>query len=60
MLKGAIVGGFGVLAARLGYMQIVRGETYVKEASDNVVSWQELKPSRGLVVDRAGRHRAPP
>lgn len=55
MLKGAIVGGFGVLAVRLGYMQIVRGETYVKEASDNVVSWQELKPSRGLVVDRVGR-----
>ncbi len=55
MVKSAVVAGFSVLAARLGYMQIVKGSVYTEEAESNVVDWVELKPTRGLVFDRAGR-----
>ena len=34
IMKGAIVAGFGALAARLGYMQIVQGDYYQKETAD--------------------------
>ena len=55
MMKSAVVGGFGVLLGRLGYMQIGKGEDYEAAATTNITDWRELKPPRGLIVDRQGR-----
>jgi penicillin-binding protein 2 len=55
LIKGAVVGGFAVLAGRLAQMQLVRGESYTELAEANVVDWKERKPTRGLIYDREGR-----
>ena len=55
MFKTAIATGFGVLTARLAYMQIGHGTTYQQAAENNIVDWTPLKPARGLVYDREGR-----
>src|SRR5687768_2258000 len=55
LVKSAVVTGFAVLAARLAQMQIVRGDQYLAEAKDNVVTWKATKPIRGLIQDRRGR-----
>ena len=55
MMKSAVLGGFSILLARLGYMQISKGEDYQAAATTNITDWRELKPSRGVIVDRKGR-----
>lgn len=54
MLKGTLVGAFGVLAARLGYMQLVKGEHYTEESRDYTVRSLKVKAPRGLIFDRNG------
>jgi penicillin-binding protein 2 len=56
--RGAIVAGFSVLAARLGYMQVLKGERYRKEAVQNIRDEETLKPTRGVVYDRKNRELA--
>ena len=55
MMKSAVIGGFSILLARLGYMQIGKGADYQAAATTNITDWRELKPSRGVIVDRKGR-----
>ena len=55
LMKSAVVGGFSVLLGRLGYMQIGKGKDYEDAATTNITDWRELKPARGLIVDRQGR-----
>jgi penicillin-binding protein 2 len=55
MMKSAVLGGFSILLARLGYMQIGKGQDYQAAATTNITDWRELKPSRGVIVDRKGR-----
>ena len=57
LMKGAIVAGFATLAARLGYMQIVKGDYYQKETADTTQRWIPETPVRGLIFDRQGRLR---
>jgi penicillin-binding protein 2 len=56
--RGAIVAAFSVLAARLGYMQVLEGERYRKEAVQNIREEETLKPTRGVVYDRKNRELA--
>ncbi|HQY31230.1 MAG TPA: hypothetical protein PK691_08090, partial [Thermomicrobiales bacterium] len=55
MLKTAVFGGFGILTARMAYMQIGKGTSYQEAAENNIVAWTALKPPRGLIYDRQGR-----
>lgn len=55
MMKSAVVTAFGILLTRLGYMQIGKGHDYQAAATTNKTDWRELKPARGLIVDRQGR-----
>ena len=56
--RGAIVAAFSVLAARLGYMQVLEGERYRTEAVQNIRQDETLKPTRGVVYDRKNRELA--
>jgi penicillin-binding protein 2 len=56
--RGAIVAAFSVLAARLGYMQVLEGERYRTEAVQNIRQVETLKPTRGVVFDRKNREIA--
>lgn len=58
LMKTGLVGVFGTMAVKLGYMQLEQGETYKKQAEDNVISTQFLPAARGLIVDRKGRRLA--
>lgn len=58
MLKGAILTGFAALAARLGYMQIYKGDFYEERTANTTRQWQVEKPVRGLIVDRQGKSLA--
>ncbi len=55
MLKSGVVAAFSILLARLGYMQIGKGDDWSAAATTNKTDWRELKPTRGLIVDRQGR-----
>ena len=55
LMKSAVLGGFTMLLGRLGYMQIGKGKDYEDAATTNITDWRELKPARGLIVDRQGR-----
>lgn len=55
LIKGAISAAFLTFAARLGYMQIVQGQTYEKQATDNIQKFEQIKAPRGMIFDRAGR-----
>ncbi|NQY82604.1 MAG: penicillin-binding protein 2, partial [Alphaproteobacteria bacterium] len=54
MLGGAFVG-FGVLAARLFYLQIQQVEYYRTEAERNRTNLEILLPKRGAILDERGR-----
>ncbi|CAA9558660.1 MAG: Peptidoglycan D,D-transpeptidase MrdA [uncultured Thermomicrobiales bacterium] len=58
LAKGAVVAAFGALAGRLGYMQLIKGEEFVKQAEANTLSKGVLKPTRGVIYDRKGRELA--
>jgi penicillin-binding protein 2 len=53
--KAGVVGVFGVLAAKLGEMQVRKGESFKKQAEDNVLFSEVIQPARGLILDRKGR-----
>jgi len=43
-----------VLIARLGYLQIIRGAEYKKKSDINSIRYRQIKPLRGLIMDRNG------
>jgi penicillin-binding protein 2 len=53
--KAGVVGVFAVLAAKLGEMQVRKGESFKKQAEDNVLFSEVIQPARGLILDRKGR-----
>jgi penicillin-binding protein 2 len=54
ILGAAKLGFFGLLAARLYYLQVIESERYTTLAEDNRISVRLLAPPRGLIVDRHG------
>jgi penicillin-binding protein 2 len=52
--SGIIMAVFVVLAARLYYLQVVRGPEFEKLSEDNRVSLMRLRPPRGNIHDRYG------
>jgi len=43
-----------VLMVRLGYLQIIKGEEFKKKSENNSVRFRQIKPLRGLIMDRNG------
>ncbi len=58
LMKGAVVGGFAALAARLGYMQIMNADFYEAQTANMTQAWKVEKPVRGLILDRQSRSLA--
>ncbi|MDO9460352.1 MAG: penicillin-binding protein 2 [Alphaproteobacteria bacterium] len=61
--RAAILGGgqalmFGVLAARIYYLQVVESEQYKVLADENRISLRLLPPQRGRILDRYGEELA--
>ena len=56
--RSAVVAAFSVLAARLGYMQVLQGERYRSEAVQNIRQDETLKATRGVIYDRKHRELA--
>jgi len=55
VLLGAIgLGGMGVIAGRLYYLQFIRAKQYAMQAEDNRVKLQIVAPTRGKILDRNG------
>ena len=57
--KIRIVGGIFLIAVcvlmvRLGYLQIIKGEEFKKKSENNSVRFRQIKPLRGLIMDRNG------
>jgi penicillin-binding protein 2 len=50
----AVLAGFGLLAARLSYLQIVRHDDLRAQAESNRTSIVPIVPNRGLILDRNG------
>lgn len=46
---------FGVLAARLWYLQIFRGDIYKAESENNSIRQKEILAPRGMIRDRFGK-----
>src|SRR5680860_68779 len=53
--KAGVVAVFSGLAARLGFLQLVRGEDYKTQAADNVIRTEVIPAPRGMIRDRRGR-----
>ena len=51
----AVFVAFGILAARLFYLQIIQGDHYFKMSKNNCIRIQRIKPVRGLIFDRTGK-----
>lgn len=45
---------FCILIARLGYLQIIKGDEFRKKSENNAVRFRQIKPLRGLILDRNG------
>lgn len=58
LLGGLQAGLFGVLAARMHYLQITEGARYATLAEDNRINMKLLAPPRGLIIDRFGQKLA--
>lgn len=43
-----------ILGLRLGYMQLIDSDTYVREASNNAFREELIRPARGAIYDRHG------
>ncbi len=54
ILTGAQTGLFGVLAARMYYLQVLQADRYALLAEENRINMRLLPPARGVIVDRAG------
>jgi len=50
----AVLIGFGLLAARFVFLQVLQHEHYASKAEDNRISIVPVTPNRGLIVDRNG------
>src|SRR6266850_1083122 len=50
----AVLVGFGLLAARFIYLQVLQHDVYRAKAEDNRISIVPVTPNRGLIVDRNG------
>ena len=46
--------GFGLLAARLVWLQVLRHDRYMAQAEDNRIALVPIVPNRGLILDRNG------
>jgi penicillin-binding protein 2 len=46
--------GFGLLAARFVFLQLIQHDHYASRAEDNRISIVPIAPSRGLILDRNG------
>ena len=46
--------GFGLLAARFIFLQVVQHDHYASRAEDNRISIVPIPPNRGLILDRNG------
>lgn len=53
-LRVGVVVLFGILGARLAYMQIVHGAEYARRSRENHIVEQNILPPRGLISDRNG------
>jgi penicillin-binding protein 2 len=53
--KAGVVAAFSAMATRLGYLQLAKGETYKRQAENNVIRPDELPAARGVIRDRQGR-----
>lgn len=56
--RSAVAAAFTVLAARLGYMQVLEGERYRSEAVENIRQDETLPATRGVIYDRKFRELA--
>jgi len=54
MIGAAKVGLLSVLAGRIYYLQIVKGETYRTLAEENRINLRLIAPPRGQILDRSG------
>ncbi|MES2728524.1 MAG: penicillin-binding protein 2 [Pseudomonadota bacterium] len=54
IVLGAQAGVFGVLAGRLGWLQLWKGDDYRSQAESNRVNNIMIVPSRGEIVDKFG------
>ena len=43
-----------VLVMRLGYLQIIKGADFKKKSENNSIRFRQIKPLRGLIMDRNG------
>jgi penicillin-binding protein 2 len=46
--------GISILVMRLGYLQIVKGSDFKKKSENNSIRFRQIKPLRGLIMDRNG------
>ena len=46
--------GFGVLVARMVWLQVIKYDDYAAQAEDNRIAIVPIVPNRGLIVDRNG------
>jgi penicillin-binding protein 2 len=54
ILSISVVALFGLLTARLVYMQLINGSDYAERSRDNHLVRHEVVPPRGLIYDRNG------
>jgi len=50
----AVLVAFGLLLARLAYLQVLQHDTYAAKAEENRISIVPIAPNRGLILDRNG------
>ena len=43
-----------ILLLRLGYLQVIKGEEFKQKSENNSVRFRNIKPLRGLIMDRNG------
>lgn len=55
LARAALVTGFAVLAGRLGFMQVVKRDTYRAQARNNTQRYRTTPAPRGMIFDRVGR-----
>jgi len=53
-----VVGGYGILASRLYYLQVLKAEDYRTLSDNNRFNFNITLPSRGRILDRNGEHLA--
>lgn len=50
-----VVATFAVLALRLWYLQLIKGDYYRRLSENNRIRLEDIAPPRGLIYDRTGR-----